>query len=358
MTKKRVVVGMSGGVDSSLAALLLKEQGFDVVGLFMRNWHESDDSGCCTADQDFYDVRSVCNKLEIPYYSVDFADQYYDRVFKHFIEEYKKGRTPNPDVLCNREIKFDPFVKHALSFGADYIATGHYCDILHADDGRNFLLRSMDENKDQTYFLNQCSNAQLEKILFPLGGLTKPQVRELASKFGLSTAEKKDSTGVCFIGERNFRNFLSEYIPMKRGDIVSLDGRVVGQHNGVFYYTVGQRKGLGVGGCGNGGAWFVVDKDIEKNILYVSQGDQSMLFNSHLSCDAFNFINGKPQEESFECLARIRHRQPLQKARATLSGDGVIVDFESPQRAIAEGQYVALYVDRVCLGGGVIDKKY
>ncbi|MDE6614123.1 MAG: tRNA 2-thiouridine(34) synthase MnmA, partial [Clostridia bacterium] len=233
--KKRVVVGMSGGVDSSLSALLLKEQGYEVVGLFMRNWHETDAGGCCTADEDFYDVRSVCNDIGIPYYSVDFADQYYDRVFKHFVEEYKKGRTPNPDVLCNKEIKFAPFVKHALSMGADYIATGHYCDILHDSDGLNYLLKAKDTNKDQTYFLNQLSSKQLDKVLFPVGRLDKSEVRELAAKYGLSTADKKDSTGICFIGERNFRKFLSEYIPMQEGDIKTLDGKVVGRHNGVFY---------------------------------------------------------------------------------------------------------------------------
>ncbi len=341
-----------------MAALLLKEQGYEVVGLFMRNWHEKDESGCCTADEDFYDVRSVCNDIGIPYYSVDFADQYYDRVFKHFVYEYKRGRTPNPDVLCNKEIKFAPFVQHALSMGADYIATGHYCDVLHADDGYNYLLKAKDSNKDQTYFLNQLSSKQLEKVLFPVGGLEKSQVRALAAKYGLSTAEKKDSTGICFIGERNFRKFLSEYIPMQEGDIKTLDGRVVGKHNGVFYYTVGQRKGLGIGGSGNGEPWFVVDKDVVKNVLYVSQGDQSMIYHNALACDKFNFITKPWEQAQFRCTARIRHRQPEQNAIAIIKGDGIEILFDEPQRAIAEGQYAVIYVDNVCLGGGVIERKY
>ncbi len=355
--KKRVVVGMSGGVDSSLTALLLKEQGFEVIGLFMRSWHEKDESGCCTADEDFYDVRKVCNDIGIPYYSVDFAEQYYEKVFKLFVEEYKKGRTPNPDVLCNKEIKFAPFVKHALSMGADYIATGHYCDVLHAEDGLNYLLKAKDANKDQTYFLNQLTSSQLDKVIFPLGGLEKSEVRALASKFGLSTADKKDSTGICFIGERNFRKFLSEYIPMQEGDIKTLDGRVVGRHDGVFYYTVGQRKGLGIGGSGNGEPWFVIDKDVEKNVLYVSQGDQSKIYHSQLECDKFNFITYKPKEETFRCTARIRHRQPEQQATAIIKGEGIQLVFDEPQRAIAEGQYAVVYVDNVCLGGGVIERK-
>ncbi len=366
MGKKRVVVGMSGGVDSSLSALLLKEQGYEVIGLFMRNWKETDNAGCCTADQDFYDVRSVCNRLDIPYYSVDFADQYYQRVFMHFVEEYKKGRTPNPDVLCNREIKFDPFVKHALSMGADYVATGHYCNILHTDS-QHYLLRAKDDNKDQTYFLNQLSSKQLEKVLFPIGDLDKPEVRRLSAKYGLSTADKKDSTGICFIGERNFRNFLSQYIPMQNGAIKDLNGNVVGEHNGVFYYTIGQRKGLGLGGIvgGGEGAWFVVSKDIEKNILYVSQGDQSMIYNNSLQCDNFNFINGQPLDiegnnlgNQFECMVRIRHRQALQKALLVRKNNGIVLEFEKPQRAIAEGQYAVVYSGQICLGGGVIDQKF
>ena len=244
---KTVVVGMSGGVDSSVAAALLKQQGYDVIGLFMRNWHETDEGGNCTADEDFYDVRRVCDGLGIPYFSVDFADEYYDRVFKKFLDEYAKGRTPNPDVLCNREIKFEPFVAKAREMGADFVATGHYCRIAH-DDGLNLLLRAADENKDQTYFLNQVKGEQLDNVLFPIGHLLKPQVRELAESFGIPTAKKKDSTGICFIGERNFRAFLSEYLPMQKGEIRGDDGALLGEHEGVFYYTLGQRRGLGIGG--------------------------------------------------------------------------------------------------------------
>lgn len=358
---KRVVVGMSGGVDSSLSALLLKEQGYEVIGLFMRNWHETDQSGCCTADEDFYDVREVCNKIGIPYYSIDFADEYYERVFRHFVEEYKKGRTPNPDVLCNREIKFAPFVEQARKMGADYIATGHYCNVLHREDGYNFLVKAKDENKDQTYFLNQVTGEQLKDVIFPVGNLDKPTVRRLAEKYGLSTAAKKDSTGICFIGERNFRNFLSQYIPMKKGNIIDTSGKIVGEHEGVYYYTLGQRKGLGIGGVKEGreGAWFVVGKDVAKNELYVSQGDQSLLYHDTLETEDFNFIPFRPDKNEFECEVRIRHRQPLQKAVAYIKEDGgVKVEFERSQRATAEGQYAVLYTGDICIGGGVIQKKY
>ena len=272
---KRVVLGMSGGVDSSLAAYLLKEQGYEVIGLFMRNWIEEDENGCCSAEQDYSDVRDVANAIGIPYYTVDFHKEYYDRVFKLFVDEYAKGRTPNPDVLCNKEIKFDAFVHYALQLEADYIATGHYCKIRHGGDN-HYLLRAVDENKDQTYFLNQVTSKQLERVLFPIGDLNKSEVRSLAEKYGLSTADKKDSTGVCFIGERNFRQFLSQYIPMKKGEIRTLDGIVVGEHEGVYYYTIGQRKGLGVGGVSfnhDGGRWFVATKDVENNVLYVSPCD-------------------------------------------------------------------------------------
>lgn len=355
---KRVVVGMSGGVDSSLAAMLLKEQGYEVIGLFMRNWKEEDENGCCTAEEDFSDVRDVADKIGIPYYTVDFSREYYDRVFRLFVDEYAMGRTPNPDVLCNKEIKFDSFVKYALQLDADYIATGHYCNIKHEGDN-HYLLKAVDDNKDQTYFLNQVTQSQLSRVMFPIGNLNKHEVRELAHKYGLSTADKKDSTGVCFIGERNFRRFLSQYIPMKKGLIKTLDGITVGEHDGVYYYTIGQRKGLGVGGVSfnhDGGRWFVCAKDIRNNILYVSQGDQSMLYSRILETDGFNFINGMPDKREFSCTARIRHRQPEQKAICKISDNGnVRVEFEEKQRAIVEGQYAVLYVGDVCIGGGVIN---
>lgn len=357
--KKRVVVGMSGGVDSAVSAVLLKEQGFDVIGLYMSNWKETDEGGCCTGEQDWTDVKYVCDKIGIPYYSVDFSEQYMDNVFKHFVEEYKKGRTPNPDVLCNREVKFGPFADFARQLGADYIATGHYCRVRH-DGDTHYLLRAKDDNKDQTYFLNQVSSHQLRDVIFPLGDLTKPEVRELALKYDIPVAKKKDSTGICFIGERNFRQFLSQYIPMKDGDIVTQDGKIVGRHQGVYFYTLGQRRGLGIGGSadGNGERWFVLGKDVEKNLLIVSQGEDSILFKDGLETEGFNFIT-PPPASSFECEVRIKHRQPLQKAVASVLDNGnVRLVFEQKQRAIAEGQYAVVYVGEICLGGGVINHSF
>lgn len=356
----KIVVGMSGGVDSSLTAAILKEEGHEVIGLFMRNWRETDESGCCTADEDFQDVKDVCNRLDIPYYSVDFSKDYYDRVFTYFVEEYAKGRTPNPDVLCNKEIKFDVFLEYALKTGADYVATGHYCRVKHEGD-KSYLLRAFDENKDQTYFLNQLTSEQLQRVIFPIGELDKPTVRKLAEKYGLSTADKKDSTGICFIGERNFRAFLSGYLPMKKGDILNTKGEKVGEHEGVYYYTLGQRRGLGIGGKHgeSDSRWFVVDKDVTKNILYVSHGEQDILYKDTLETDSFNWITQMPEEDAFECMVRIRHRQPLQKAVCHLKqGGGVKLIFDEPQRAIAEGQYSVVYRDEYCLGGGVIERKY
>lgn len=355
MTKKRVVLGMSGGVDSSVAAYLLKEQGYEVIGLFMRNWKEEDDNGCCTAETDYTDVRSVAGMLDIPYYTVDLSKEYMDNVFKQFVDYYKRGLTPNPDVLCNREIKFGPFADFAKQMEADYIATGHYCNII-KKNGRTYLARAKDENKCQTYFLNQVSERQIENVIFPLGDLLKPQVREIARKAGISTAEKKDSTGVCFIGERDFRQFLKKYIPMKQGDIKTLDGKTVGTHSGVFYYTIGQRKGFGLGGAGNGEPWYIVKKDVEHNILYVNQGECELLFTNELVTDGFNFITGKPSDKELRVLCRIRHRQPLQDATAIIGENGVRVVFDRAQRAVAAGQYAVLYDTKspICYGGGEI----
>jgi len=355
MGKKRVVVGMSGGVDSAVSAALLKEQGYEVLGLYMSNWKETDPNGCCTGEQDWEDVKYICDKIGIPYYSVDFSEQYMEHVFKLFVEEYKKGRTPNPDVLCNREVKFGPFADFARSLDADYIATGHYCNVKH-DGDMHYLLRAKDENKDQTYFLNQVSSYQLRDVIFPLGNITKPEVRALAKKYDIPVAEKKDSTGICFIGERNFRKFLSQYIPMKQGDIITQDGTKVGEHNGVYYYTIGQRRGLGIGGYegGNGERWFVLDKDVEKNLLIVSQGLDDILFKDSLLTEKFNFITPPPAKE-FDCLVRYKHRQPLQQAKAFVLDNGEVrIEFKEKQRAIASGQYAVIYQDIVCLGGGVI----
>lgn len=355
---KTVVVGMSGGVDSSVAALLLKRQGFNIIGLYMLNWEEDDENGRCTAEEDYADVRRVCAKLDIPYYTVNFAKEYLDRVFSYFLAEYKAGRTPNPDVLCNREIKFGPFLEEAKKLGADYIATGHYCKISH-ENGIHRLLKAADRNKDQTYFLNQLSQSQLADVLFPLQDLQKPEVRTLAAENGLATAKKKDSTGICFIGERNFRNFLSTYLPARKGKILDLSGREVGEHMGLMYYTLGQRRGLDLGGIkgdDEGGRWFVVRKDLEHNILYVSHGDESPLYSVSCEVSGFNWIPAPPEEQEFACMAKFRYRQPDQAVTVKIKEDGGLhISFAEKQRAVTEGQYAVLYRGEECLGGGVIE---
>ena len=355
---KTVVIGMSGGVDSSVAALLLKEPGYNVIGLFMQNWEETDENGCCTAEDDFADVRRVSALLDIPYYTVNFAKEYMDRVFSYFLAEYKAGRTPNPDVLCNREIKFGPFLQEAKKLGADYIATGHYCKISH-ENGVHLLQKAKDQNKDQTYFLNQLSQAQLQDVLFPLQDIEKPKVREIALQYNLATAKKKDSTGICFIGERNFRKFLSSYLPACKGKILDLSGKQVGEHCGLMYYTLGQRKGLDLGGIKgeeNGGRWFVVKKDLQNNILYVSHGDEAPLYSKSCEVSGFNWIPAPPQKRDFVCKAKFRYRQPDQDVCVHVKDDGNLhIEFAEKQRAVTEGQYAVLYDGINCLGGGVID---
>ena len=355
----KIVVGISGGVDSSVAAYLLKKQGHEVIGLFMINWEEKD--GACTAEEDYEDVKRVCNKLGIPYFSVNYSKEYYQRVFQYFLEEYKAGRTPNPDVLCNREIKFGPFLDKAITLGADMIATGHYAKKIEKD-GKFYLAKADDHNKDQSYFLNQLSQYQLSKVLFPLAEISKPQVREIAKKLELSTATKKDSTGICFIGERNFKKFLSEFLPAQPGDIVDRQGRVVGKHDGLMYYTLGQRRGLNIGGLkgGNGKRWFVLEKDLQNNRLIVSQGEDDLLFSDGLFATDINWIPEKPEKEEFECYAKFRYRQPDQKVKVKITGESTIqVDFDQKQRAITQGQFVVLYDSKgICLGGGIIDKSY
>ncbi len=354
--KKTVVVGMSGGVDSSVAALLLKQQGYNVIGLYMSNWEETDECGHCTGEEDYADVRRVANKLGIPYYSVNLAKQYMDRVFSYFLQEYNAGRTPNPDVLCNREIKFKDFKEEAKRLGADYIATGHYCDISH-ENGKHYLLKAKDQNKDQTYFLNQLSQDQLDGVLFPLGKLDKAEVRRIAQENGLATAGKKDSTGICFIGERNFRNFLLNYIPAKSGKIMTYDGRVLGEHIGLMYYTIGQRRGLNIGGQkGDDGRWFVIEKDLKNNILYVAHGEEEKLYSRGLLLNTVNWIPQKPQQNIFECTAKFRYRQPEQQCTVNILQDGTRVDFKERQRAITEGQFAVFYSGNKCIGGGVIEK--
>lgn len=361
-----VVVGMSGGVDSSVVALLLKQQGYNVIGLFMNNWEENDPNGVCTAVDDYNDVKKVANKIGIPYYSIDFSKEYMDNVFKEFLEEYKNGRTPNPDVLCNREIKFGPFLRFAESIGADKIATGHYCNIDCDDDGHYYLKKAEDQGKDQTYFLNQLSEEQLSKVIFPIGKMNKQEIRKIAEENGLATAKKKDSTGICFIGERNFKKFLQEYLPAKPGKIVNINNdEVVGSHDGLMYYTLGQRKGLGIGGghSESGECWFVVKKDLNRNILYVAQGNDDALYSDALISNKFNWIPKLPEEKEFKCTAKFRYRQPDQDVGVKINNDGsVLITFDEKQRAITPGQYVVLYQKDPkskydnCIGGGVIDK--
>lgn len=355
----RVVVGVSGGVDSSVAAYLLKEEGHDVIGLFMVNWEEQD--GTCTAENDYEDVKRVCNRIGIPYFSVNYAKEYYDRVFKYFLEEYKRGRTPNPDVLCNREVKFGPFLEQAKKLGADRIATGHYAKKIEKN-GKYYLAKADDLNKDQSYFLNQLSQEQLSYVIFPLEKIEKPKVREIARELELSTADKKDSTGICFIGERNFRKFLKQFLPAQSGEIRDIEGNKVGMHEGLMYYTLGQRRGLNIGGRkgGNGERWFVVKKDLDNNILYVSQGEDDLLYSDGLYASGMNWIPEKPKDEEFECLAKFRYRQPDQEVRVHIIDDKHIkVDFKERQRAITPGQFVVLYdKDGICLGGGTIDESF
>ena len=354
----RVVVGMSGGVDSSVAALLMKRAGHDVTGVFMKNWEEKDESGVCTSERDWSDARAVCDRLDIPCYSVNFAKQYWDRVFEYFLAEYRRGRTPNPDVLCNREIKFNVFLKFAEQLGAEKLVTGHFANI-DCVDGEYRLLRAADENKDQTYFLYMIDQRALSKALFPVGGLTKAQVREIARDNGLPVSEKKDSTGVCFIGERNFKQFLSTYLPAQPGDMVTPDGRVVGRHDGLMYYTLGQRRGLGIGGGGDGRRWFVVKKDLENNALVVQQGEDSPLLYTHRATGSgLTWLAGHPPAPDgapLDCQVRLRHRQPLQDCRLTLSGDTAHMEFPRAQRAVTPGQSAVFYLGQVCLGGAVVD---
>ncbi|MFA5758811.1 MAG: tRNA 2-thiouridine(34) synthase MnmA [Clostridia bacterium] len=355
--KQTVVVGMSGGVDSSVAALLLKEQGYEVVGLFMNNWDEKVNSQC-TAEADYEDVKRVCGIIGMPYYTVNFQKEYMDRVFTDFLEEYKKGRTPNPDVLCNREIKFGPFLDFAKKIGADYIATGHYSGILHTPE-YSYLLKALDQTKDQTYFLNQLNQAQLKNVLFPLQNIMKTEVRKIALTHKLSTATKKDSTGICFIGERNFKNFLRGYIPAVPGEICTMQGKIIGEHSGLMFYTLGQRRGLNIGGVKGEqeGRWFVVKKDLQNNILYVSKGDESILYGAGAVSYKFNWIPCPPIDTEFECTAKFRYRQTEQDVKVKILDNRIEVVAKQPQRAITEGQWVVLYQGDKCIGGGIIEER-
>ena len=355
----KIVVGMSGGVDSSVAALLLKRQGHEVVGVFMKNWEEKDENGVCTSETDWADVRAVCEKIDMPYYAVNFTQAYADRVFSYFLDEYRRGRTPNPDVLCNREIKFKAFLDFALELGADRLATGHFCN-RDEENGRYRLLRGADGNKDQSYFLYMLGQRAMEKAMFPVGGLTKAQVREIAADAGLITSRKKDSTGVCFIGERRFKPFLQQFLPAQPGDMVTPEGRVVGRHDGLMYYTLGQRRGLGLGGLDgvtDGGRWFVLAKDMAQNRLIVTNGaDHPLLYSRNaLGVDA-TWIAGEPPAAEFDCTCKYRYRQPDQQVRVrVLDGGRLQVTAKERQRAVTPGQSMVLYRGDVCLGGAVCE---
>lgn len=349
---KTVVVGMSGGVDSSVSALLLKQQGYHVLGLFMRNWEEEND-GVCHAQQDHDDVAAVCSLLDIPHYTINFAQEYRSRVFDSFLEDLRKGYTPNPDILCNREIKFDLFMQKALELGGDYLATGHYCQNLELNQ-RNHLGRGADGNKDQSYFLYTVSHDKLARTLFPVGHLDKAEVRRLATAHGLPTATKKDSTGICFIGKRDFKEFVSRYIPYSPGNFETPEGRIVGKHDGVAYYTLGQRRGLAIGGEGD--AWFVIDKDIQRNAVIVAQGkDHPRLYRTVLSAHTPSWVQGTPPPFSFRCTAKIRYRQPDSPCTVAARAEGELnVTFDMPQKAITPGQSVVFYSGDLCLGGAII----
>lgn len=351
-----VVVGMSGGVDSSVTAQLLKNEGYRTIGIFMKNWDDTDEFGVCTATEDYEDVRRVAEQIGIPYYSVNFEAEYYDRVFEYFLDEYQKGRTPNPDVMCNKEIKFKAFLDHAMKLGADYVATGHYARVVHDEDCVT-MLRGVDNNKDQTYFLNQLSADQLSKVMFPLGDYDKKDVRAIAHDYDLATKDKKDSTGICFIGERDFKEFLSNYLPANPGRMINLNtGEDMGRHDGLMYYTIGQRQGLGIGG--DGGPYFVAGKNVGTNELYVVSGyDDANLYSTRLTASDVNFINTVDGE--FDCTAKFRYRQEDVPVTVRRRDDGDIdVRFHDPARAITPGQSVVLYDGDVCLGGATIDKVY
>ena len=363
MKKQRVVVGMSGGVDSSVTAWLLKEQGYDVVGLFMKNWEDDDDSEYCSTRQDWIDVVSVADLIGIDVEAVNFAAEYKDRVFAEFLREYSAGRTPNPDVLCNAEIKFKAFLDHAVELGAQTIATGHYARVRQADDGLFQLLKATDLSKDQSYFLHRLNQHQLSRTIFPLGEMPKTEVREIAARIGLPNAKKKDSTGICFIGERPFRDFLNRYLPTQPGPMKTPDGRVVGEHIGLAFYTLGQRKGIGLGGSrdSTGDPWFAAAKDIADNTLYVVQGhDHPWLLSHTLHSGNASWVAGEPPPAGTVCAAKTRYRQSDAACRfSRYSNDSEAqfgLTFDEAQWAVTPGQSAVLYAGDICLGGGIIDR--
>jgi len=357
--KRKVVVGLSGGVDSSVAAWLLKQQGCDVVGIFMKNWEDDDDDEYCSTRQDWLDAAAAADVIGIDLEAVNFAAEYRERVFADFLREYSAGRTPNPDVLCNAEIKFKAFLDHAMRFGAEHIATGHYARIRQPDGGARYeLLRGVDAGKDQSYFLHRLNQAQLARTLFPIGAMRKSEVRRLAAQIGLPNAAKRDSTGICFIGERPFREFLNRYLPMKPGPIRNESGAVIGEHVGLSFYTLGQRKGIGIGGqrSGNGEAWFVARKDIASNTLWIVQGhDHPWLLADRLHAQHATWVSDVPPARGTRLAAKTRYRQEDAACTVTdVHADGFDLEFASPQWAVTPGQYAALYQGEVSLGGGMI----
>lgn len=356
--RRRVVVGVSGGVDSSVAALRLAEQGHQVQALFMKNWDDAEPGDGCLWEADVEDAMQVCERIGIPLNTVDLTRDYWAGVFARFLEDYRAGRTPNPDVLCNQEIKFKAFLQQALALGADCIATGHYARI-EAGAGGHRLCKALDADKDQSYFLCRLDQAQLGRALFPVGGLRKAEVRALAARAGFVTHDKKDSTGICFVGERPFREFLGRYLPQQHGEIRDLDGRVIGEHEGAHFYTIGQRQGLGIGGVAGAAAapWYVIDKDPIRNLLIVAQGNEhDLLFSHGLRARGLHWISGAPPAVPFACAAKTRYRQPDQACRIEhIDGDAVTVAFREPQRAVTPGQYIVFYAGEECLGSAVIE---
>jgi tRNA-specific 2-thiouridylase len=352
-----VIVGMSGGVDSSVAALLLRDQGYRVEGLFMKNWDEDDGTDYCTAKEDLADAQAVAASLGIKLHSANFAAEYWDGVFEHFLAEYQSGRTPNPDILCNREIKFRAFLDYATELGADFIATGHY--VRRDDSGeRTALLKGLDPDKDQSYFLHQVGHRELSRSLFPVGDLAKPEVRKIAEQAGLTTARKKDSTGICFIGERRFKDFLQQYLPAQPGVIEDINGQALGEHQGLMYHTIGQRQGLGIGGLAdrNAAPWYVVEKHVERNVLIVAQGnDHPRLYKHSLHASTLFWISEQAPAFPLQCTAKVRYRQPDQNCVVTKTASGFLVEFDVPQRAITPGQSVVFYHNDTCMGGGIIE---
>lgn len=357
--KPKVIVGMSGGVDSSVAAWLLREQGYDVEGLFMKNWEQDDKDGYCAAAVDLKDAQTVCDQLNIPLHTVNFADEYWDRVFTHFLHEYAEARTPNPDVLCNKEIKFNAFLNHALTLGADYIATGHYARV-DVKNNIGLLYKAKDRSKDQTYFLHAVEPTALAKTLFPVGDYLKTQIRDFARDLNLSTHAKKDSTGICFIGEKRFKTFLNEFMLAKPGPIKSCNGEILGQHDGLMFYTYGQRQGLGIGGTkqGDDAPWYVVEKDVATNTLLVAQGSHHpMLYAQGLMCGPIHWLDDRSHSLPLTCNAKTRYRQEDQACVVSpLTGKQHVVLFSSPQRAVTPGQYIVFYDKNQCLGGATIEQ--